>query len=308
MFRHLRDRVPPARLGILQLFTGSFLISFSAVFVKIAHVGPTSAGFYRSLFGAVTLITLALVRREKLWAGRRPFLFATLAGGCFILDLWAWHRSILFVGPGLATILGNFQVFFMAAAGILLFGERATWRFLVSVPLAVAGLVMLVGIDWNALDAAYRTGVGFGLLTAMAYASYLLTLRKAQRSEHRLGALPNLAWISAVTAFGLWVVARLEGDRLHVPDTQTWVVLVAYGVVCQAFGWVIISRALRKVDASRTGLVLLAQPALTFVWDILLFHRPTTSLEASGALLALGAIYLGSTGRGREEPRGGRPA
>lgn len=297
MISRLRNLFPAPQLGVLQLLLGSFLISFSAVFVKIAHVGPTSAGFYRSLFGAATLLAIALVRRDRLWVGGRPMLLAVLAGAFFVVDLWAWHRSILFVGPGLATILGNFQVFFLAAAGIFLFGERATWRFMVSIPLAVTGLAMLVGVDWGALDASYRTGVGFGILTAMAYAAYLLTLRRGQRAETRLGALPNLTWVSAVTAFGLWVIARTEGDGLRIPDTQTWVVLIAYGVVCQAFGWVIISRALRKVAASRAGLVLLAQPALTFVWDILLFHRPTTAVEAAGAMLALGAIYLGSSRR-----------
>src|SRR3546814_9021646 len=37
-----------------------------------------------------------------------------VTGSCpFAADLWLWHRSILLVGPGLATLLGNAQVFFM---------------------------------------------------------------------------------------------------------------------------------------------------------------------------------------------------
>lgn len=288
-----------SRLGVLQLLAGSFLISFSAVFAKIAHVGPTSAGFYRSVFGTAALLVVVLARRDRLWAGWTPFGFAWLAAACFTVDLYAWHRSIFYVGPGLATILGNFQVFFMAAAGIFLFKEHASWRFVVAVPLAILGLVLLVGLDWGSLGPDYRLGVVLGLFTALAYAAYLLTLRRAQRAVKRLGAAANLAWITFGTAVGLGAIARLEGDSLRIPDTQAWVVLIAYGVVCQALGWVIISRALRKVDASRTGLILLAQPALTFIWDILFFRRPTSAVEAAGAVLALGAIYLGNTGRER---------
>jgi drug/metabolite transporter (DMT)-like permease len=51
------------------------------------------------------------------------------------------------------------------------------------------------------------------------------------------------------------------------------------------------------VEASRAGLLLLLQPALTFVWDVLFFGRPTTAPEALGAALAIGAIYMGSARR-----------
>jgi len=45
------------------------------------------------------------------------------------------------------------------------------------------------------------------------------------------------------------------------------------------------------------GLILLLQPALAFVWDILFFGRPTRAVELVGAAITLGAIYLGLTGR-----------
>jgi drug/metabolite transporter (DMT)-like permease len=41
-------------------------------------------------------------------------------------------------------------------------------------------------------------------------------------------------------------------------------------------------------------LLLLLQPTLTFIWDMIFFGRPTTVIEGAGAMLALGAIHLGS--------------
>ncbi len=277
----------------LQIVAGSVLISFSAVFVKLVSVGPTATGVYRNVFGALTLFALVALRRDRVFNGMRRMRWALLAGLFFAADIFCWHRSILHVGPGLATILGNFQVFVMAAVGILVFHERATFRFLLAIPLAVTGLFLLVGLNWTGLDESYRIGVGYGILTAISYALYLLSLRAARRERERVSAVANLAVVSLFTAVLLVPVAVFTGESLRIPDTRNAVVLVAYGVLCQALGWILISRTFHLVDASRAALVLLLQPALTFVWDIAFFGRPTTMVEAGGAALAIVAIYLG---------------
>ncbi len=293
------ERVGGARGGVARLLVGSVLISFSAVFVRLAHVPPSVSGFYRNLFGAIALAGLVAARRERVRASRRALGAALLAGVFFATDIFCWHRSILYVGPGLATILGNFQVFVLGIVGIAVLGERAGWRFVVSVPLALGGLLMLVGADPRALSPTDRAGVAYGLATAANYSAYLLVMRAAQRIPRGLGAVANLMVVSAVAALLLGASSTVEGRSLAIPDGRTAVVLATYGVVCQAAGWIVISRALPRVPASRAGLVLLLQPTLTFVWDILFFSRPTSRVEAAGAALALAAIYLGNTGRAR---------
>ncbi len=283
--------------SVLQLLTGAFLISFSAVFVKLAHVGPTVAGFYRVFWGAVFLLPLVLVRRETLWCGRTAFSLALACGVLFALDLGCWHRSIHYIGPGLATILGNFQVFFLAAVGILVFKEKINWQFAVSIPLAMLGLFLLVGFDWNRLGSEYKWGVLFALLTAAMYASFVLVLRKSRFITPRYATTTNLMVLSAATAFIMGLGVPIEGDSFTIPDGQSWVALLAYGGVSQVAGWLIITRAIPHVAASRIGLILLLQPTLTFVWDMVFFKRPTTPVEIFGAVIALCAIYLGSVRR-----------
>lgn len=286
----------------LQIVAGSVLISFSAVFVKLAHVGPTASGFYRNVFGAFALFLIVAARRDRVLKGMRRLRWALIAGLFFAADIFFWHRSILYVGPGLATILGNFQVFFMTGVGVFVFRERTTWRFLVAIPLAVLGLFLLVGLRWGDFDASYRRGVIFGLLTAISYALYLLSLRGARRERERVSAVANLAVVSTVTALLLLAAAGASGESLRVPDGRTAVVLVAYGVLCQALGWILISRTFHLVDASRAALILLLQPTLTFFWDVVFFGRPTALVEVGGAALALVAIYLGSVRPARPVP------
>ncbi len=289
------DRRRPT-LALWQVAAGAVLLSVAPVFVKLATIGPTAAGFYRMLVGGIVLLALATARRERLWVGGRAFGFAAAAGLAFTFDLIFWHRSIHLVGPGLATILANFQVFMLAAFGILILKERPSWRLVVGIPLALVGLFLLVGVDWRALPAGYRWGVVLGLLTAVSYGSYLLALRASQARAGRLEPIPNLMTICFVTTALLAASVGLEGATFAIPDARTGALLLGYGVTAQVVAWLLISHGLPHVEAGRAGLVLLLQPSLAFVWDVLLFHRPTRASDLAGALLALGAIYLGTRG------------
>src|SRR5690606_8586130 len=104
---------------------------------------------------------------------RSELLWLSIPAIAFAVDLMLWHRSILYVGPGLATLLGNFQVFLMALAGVLFYRERLGWLFLGGVVLAFVGLYLLVGLDWQSVGAQYQLGVVLGIVTGVAYAIYM---------------------------------------------------------------------------------------------------------------------------------------
>ncbi|MDH3906349.1 MAG: DMT family transporter, partial [Gammaproteobacteria bacterium] len=194
----------------LRLFLGAVLISLSPVWVKLVSVSPTTSGFYRVAIGSVTVAVLMVFARQKLRLSKRAWFLVALAGAFFSLDLFFWHRSIIYVGPGLSTLLANFQVFIMMSAGVVLLRQKPSKMQMLAVPLALLGLVMIVGLDWQSLPDDYRLGIIFGLLTAIMYAGYLLSLRAARvDSENRL-PLAEVAVVSIVCTLLLVVIAQAE--------------------------------------------------------------------------------------------------
>ncbi|MGD8366492.1 MAG: DMT family transporter [Desulfobacterales bacterium] len=279
------------------MILGASLISFSGVFVKLADVSPTISGFYRVLIGGLLLAAIAACRRERIWCGSAYFGLIVSCGLFFALDLFFWHRSIYFVGPGLATILANFQVFFLGAAGALFLGETLKPRLLAAAPLAVVGLFLIFGTEWSALSGAYKLGVAFGFCAAAFYSAFTLSLRSLQAKVEALSPMATLASVSLVTAGCLAATGAAEGQSFAVVNVKTLLSLIALGVVSQVIGWVVIATALPRLRASLAGLLLLLQPLLAFIWDVLFFHRPATGINWLGVGVALGAIYMGSTGR-----------
>lgn len=278
----------------LRLFIGAALISLSPVWVKLVDVPPSTSGFYRVLFGGAALVIYLLVTRRRLHMTRQTWSLLIIASVFLSLDLWFWHRSIIYVGPGLSTLLANFKVFIMMIVGIVFLRQMPRPVQMFAVPLAFLGLILIIGLDWDALPKDYKLGVIFGLLTAAAYASYLLTLRKVRETSTFRVPTREMAVVSVICAVMLAATVLVEGQSLAIPTIEDMGWLVAYGVLSHCLGWLFIVSSLSEVSTVEAGLALLLQPTLSFVWDVLFFSRPMTAMELLGAGIALIAIYLGT--------------
>jgi drug/metabolite transporter (DMT)-like permease len=277
-----------------QLIVGAVMISFSAVFVRLVSEPPSVSAFYRMAFGSGILLVVLLWRRERVRVNGRGAPFLLLAGVFFTLDLVLWHRSILYVGPGIATLLANFQVFVLAAVGVTFFKERLTVYQWLAIGIAMLGLILLVGSDWAGVSAQYHVGVILGLITAGCYAGYILTLRGVRMGGESGSPYALITAVSLITAVMIAAVVGVEGDSfaIHSWSDAGWLFL--YGLVPQVLGWVLISHSMNKVGAAQVGLVLLLQPTCAFIWDWAFFGRHFTPPELVGAILALISIYMGS--------------
>ncbi len=272
---------------------GTIITSFSSAMVKLVNMPPDVTGFYRLFFGGLgMLVIIWKLNRLKRLTGH-VWLWSVLSAVFFTADFFCWHRSIIHIGPGMSTMLANFQVFVLIAVSILFLKENVSRNVLIAIPMAVIGLYLMIGISWESFTPGFKQGIVFGLLTALAYALYLLSLKY---SLHKAEADP-LAMACAVallTGTFLGALAIGQNDTFAIPDTQSLLALGALAFICHALGWYLITRGIQKIRTALVGLILLLQPTLSYVWDILFFHKPTTAIELTGVGLALIAIYLGS--------------
>lgn len=282
---------------VTALILGAFIISFSSVLVKTSHVSSSVSAFYRVFFGAVFLIGVCIIKKDFKKRSLKKHLLAVGCGLLFAFDLWAWHSSIQYVGPGLATILGNCQVFVLSLVGFLVFKEKIRLTFVLSLPLAFFGLFLIIGVDIDHLSRDHVTGIALGFATAGFYSMFLLLLRQLQSDEKNFSLFYYLMLLSVACSFFLGGKIYVSNDSFRIPDMTGLVSLVCLGVLIQAFAWVMISNALPKVKASHAGLILLLQPTLSFIWDVIFFNRQTGMAGWGGVLVVLVAIYLGMTGK-----------
>ena len=281
----------------LRLFIGAALISLSPVWVKLVNVSATASGFWRVAIGGIAVAAYLLVSRRRLQFSTRIWQVLVLAAFFIALDLWFYHRSIQLIGPGLSTLIANFQVFVMAAVGFVILKEPPSRPQLIAIPLALVGLALIVGVDWTSLPQNYRMGIVFGLGAAVTYAAYLLSMRHSRQGSQDRVPSREIAVVSLLAAAMLGVTAAVEGESLAIGHTSDAVWLACYGILSHGLGMLFITSSLPHVTTTQAGLALLLQPTLSFVWDVLFFARPMTPREIVGAAIALFAIYLGSRSR-----------
>ncbi len=300
------DKSPEHTRALLILVAGAFTISFSPVIVKLLGrdvLGATAIGFWRTIIGGLVLMLIAVLQRQRLRMAVAPASWCIFTGLFFALDLAVWHRSILYIGAGMATLLGNTHVFLTSAAGFLVFKETLTRRFLLAVPMAFFGLILLIGVMSESVQftGPYIRGVILGFLSAGCYAFYMVGLKKATDHPSHPGPAPIMTWICLSAALFTGVGSFFEEESFMPPDLRAFGLLLLLGVVGQAIAWWGIAHAMKRVAIHHTALILLLQPALSILWGLLFFGETLVFSQIIGAVITLSAIYVGSGNAGKRK-------
>ena len=287
--------------SLLVLMFGTVCLSFAAVFVKLLGMGimdPTPIGFWRTFLGAIILFAWSMLARKSLRMSRTILLWSFLGGFIFFLDLFFWHRSIIYSGAGMATILASTQVFITAVLGYFAFREKLTSSYFIIALSAIVGVALLIGFGGGVeFSRRYVSGVVFGLLTGVVYGGYIIIMKKIGHLKDRPDFRTIMAWTSLFTAFFLFLASLIEGSELALPNLYSLSVLVALAMVVQVLGWRAITSSLPKLTSSKSALTLVLQPVLATVWGVIFFDEYLTVIQLTGAVITIGAIYLGSVRR-----------
>jgi len=277
--------------GAFLVLIGAFLISFSPIFVSLSDLQPTVSAFYRVFIGSIFLgviVALNYQRYEDKFLINR---YLVLACFFFALDLWFWHRSILYIGPGMSTLIVNFQIFIIPLLSYFIFNLVPNRYQILAIFLGAFGLYLTLGYGGSFSSENIRLGLIFGILTAFAYSAYILSLKKNDLEDSaRISPVISLLCISAISALILFVAVKFEGESLAINSAQNLFSMLAYGIMSHVFGWYMIILGLKTITATTAGIILISQPIFSLVWEYLIFSRVINSIEIIGISIVVLAM------------------
>jgi len=276
--------------------TGVILTAVSAVFFgslaiygKLAErLGIPLTELLAVRFGLAGAIlwVLALVRRERLWWGRRS-LGLVVMGLLYVGQAATFFSSLRTVPAAVTSILLYLYpvIVMLIAAGFL--GERLGRTRLVAVAVAGAGVFAVVN-PLAAQGSIAAAGVLLGLGTAVIYAAYILTGCVLLRDMPAVVAAAAIA----TTAGATLALAGAAGGQLR-PLTGTAIALAgSMAVVATAIPVTLLLAGLARVGATRAAIISTLEPATTVLLAALVLGETLGPVRLAGGALILAAAVI----------------
>lgn len=320
--RSASPSIQQTRIALIALAAGACAIGFAPLFVRLSPVEPTATGFWRLALALPFLFSLRFFLHRlplpstpsKPHLARVPIAAADvldsetdapppaqkqssfwryglllLPGFFFAGDLALWHWSIHYTTVANSTLLTNFAPIFVTIVAYFYLGERFDRRFPVGLLLAIAGAVLLISRSLE-VSSEHLFGDLLGILTALFYAAYQLSVKRLRRDFSTLALMLGSTLTGAILLLAL---AILSGESIWPPPTMHgWGALLGLALISHIAGQGLIAYAFAHLTASFSSVSLLIQPIVATIGAYLLFGEALGPVELLGAGIVLTGVVL----------------
>ena len=291
----------PVRHAAL-LAMGVVAVSFSAIFIRLAHAPAVSIAFYRNGFAAALVVPLAVARRRpelRALTGRQG-LILTASGGLLAVHFATWIASLSYTTIAASVVLVTASPILVAVASSVLFGERVARRAIVGILVGLAGAAIVSGGDLIVISGRAAGGDLLAVAGAVAAAGYFVAGRRLRQD---LSLLTYVATVYATCALLLWPAAVLSGARLTGFPAKTWGLFVLMALVPQMLGHTVFNYLLKDVSATVVAISVMGEPIGSTLLALAFFGETPPWTAVLGGLLLLAGIYVAVTAEGRARRR-----
>jgi len=268
-------------------------ISWSAPFVRWAHVPGITSAFYRALVAAIIVVPYWLVTRDRYRAPSRNAVLLALLGGVFFgFDLALFNTAVLKTSATTAMVLTNNSPVLVGIGTWLIFRERPRLAFWVGLVLALVGCLVIVAGDMFKHGGVGIGDVGGDMLAALAsvfFAAYLITTGRIRPGMDTV-TFTALAIIGSTVM--MLVTCLLLGAPLTGFHASAWPWLIGLGVVTQLGGYLGVTYALGRLPATAASVILLGVMPVTALFAVIFLHEPLQLAQIIGGSLVLAGIFV----------------
>lgn len=259
----------------------------SFLFMRIAapEFGALPVAFLRVCLGALVLLPMLYKARQHFPLGIWPKLFGIGAINTaipFALFAWASARA----PAGVSSIANAMTVLFTALAAVMFFGESMTTKRALALLMGFAGVVVL------AFDKTEGASIGLpvaaGVLAAALY-GVGINLVKRHLSHLPAGAVACGTLLASTL---LLLPFALTHWPDHAVSVRSWWSVVALGVFCSGFAFVLYYRLIARIGSSRASTVTYLIPLFAVTWAWLFLKEPLTLHMAVACATILLSVFI----------------
>jgi drug/metabolite transporter (DMT)-like permease len=266
-----------------MLIIGIIAISTSAIFAKLTTASPSVLSMYRLWMACIFLFPIIVMKRKE-WKSisRKDYAVLFFSGVFLGLHYLLWYGSLVYTSVASSTIILALQPLIALIGGFFLFKEKATKVTIVSMIIAIIGVVV---IGWGDISGSYEALYGdfLSFCSVIAVVVYLLIGQKI------IGKLSH--WVySFIVFFVAGAVACVYNIVMGMPFfgyTELDYLLFLATAIIPTMAAVIHNWLLNYVNATTISMSILGEPVGATVLAYFILQEMLVSSHLIGGVLVI---------------------
>ncbi len=269
--------------GPLLVFFGACSLSFGGLIVK-SFEGATlwQILFWRSLFFImVVFIFLLISYKKKIF---RAFYNSGIPGIFGGIILSSGFCGYVFAMYNTTVANTNFiiqtQTIFLAIFGYFFLKEKIPKITLVSIFLAISGIILMVGSD---LEPGQMSGNLAAFIMPVSFAILILIIRKYPNVD-----MVPLQLYAGITAM---IIGYIIAGKINISAHDIFLGFLA-GFFQLGFGFILITIGARSTPSAMVGIIMLTEAVLGPFWAWLFINENSSFMVLIGGTIVIIAVLL----------------
>ncbi len=277
-------------LMVLVAATGLGTLAIFGKFAEAADLSRPTLLFFRFTIGALIVWGVLLARNDVALLSGRPLYATVFLGVLYGFLTLAYFRGLSYMTASLTAIVFYTYPIFVFGLSVPLLDEHLSRTTLSALGLALAGVVLVIGID-----ASQVSILGIVLVTAAAvgYGIYNVAGRILTAD---IDPTHLTAHVLVVTALTIGVRWGMEGFQPPQTPTHWWIIL-GIGVLGTGIPLLLLYEGLKRVEATHASILGTAEPVATVILGVTILGETLAMRTVAGAILVLGGVTLVQTSR-----------
>ena len=293
--------------AILILVNIMWALQFAGAKIATENLGPITVTVIPMAISTLLMVSVLAMRKRKPAAedpvpGSRLRIILSFVllgtGGIVISQLfltWGIARSlasnaavITLTVPAITAVLAFFML-----------GERLTLLRCISFALALAGVLMVSGIDWRSVhifQGKYLLGSILLFLSCWGGSFYNTYAKKLLRRYSPLEVTVYSFTVCTLVLLPLMLIVEpMPLSRWTSFGWQVWTSLISIAVFSLALATVLFFVVLQTLDVSQAILSVYMSPVFGILIAVVTIHEKITPQLIAGGILAVGSTFLVTT-------------
>lgn len=263
-------------LAVMTVAAAFFgVMAFTAKLASARLSGPEIA-LVRFAVGLLPVLVVPRFRRAAMQFERLDLLlYRGFFGGLAVIF---YFMAIEHLSAGEATLLNYTAPIFSGLLSVFLLGEQISGKVLFPLPLALAGIMLVVHAEAGAMRWEL-----VGACSAICSGAAVTAIRAARRSESSWAVYGALCLIGLITTVPQTILTW------KTPRGAEWLSLAATALFAMA-AQLLMTFALRWIDAMTAGVISQLAVLISMACGALFLNERITPLVAIGSALTIGGV------------------